>query len=171
MIASRQVFVGALGFLALSLGLGLVNPAWARDLQGRLGVGYNSEFANSVVASPLPGFSIKYALSRDLALEAVVGSKTSSPTNTVTAAKLFKNLFLETNLNFYAALGGALVGANSKTGAEFLGVLGAEFFIPGVESLGFSFETGGSLHNLTNNSFSFRTLGVSFLDAGMHFYF
>ena len=96
MIASRQVFVGALGFLALSLGLGLVNPAWARDLQGRLGVGYNSEFANSVVASPLPGFSIKYALSRDLALEAVVGSKTSSPTNTVTAAKLFKNLFLET---------------------------------------------------------------------------
>lgn len=52
-----------------------------------------------------------------------------------------------------------------------MGTLGAEFFIPGLESVGFSFETGGALHNLSNGSMSFRTVGVSFIDAGMHFYF
>lgn len=145
--------------------------AWARDLQGRLGIGYNSQFANSAVDSPGPGVSLKYALSRDLAAELIAGVKTSSPTNTVTGVKLFKNLFTETSLNFYASLGGAIVGARGVTGAEFMGTMGAEFFIPGLESLGFSFETGGSLHNLTNQSFSFRTVGVSFVDAGMHFYF
>lgn len=145
--------------------------AWARDLQGRLGVGFNSQFANSAVDSPAPGVSIKYALSRDLAAELVAGMRTSSPINSVTGLKLFKNLFMETSINFYASLGGALVSARGTTGAEFLGTMGAEFFIPGLESLGFSFETGGSLHNLTNGSFSFRTVGVSFVDAGMHFYF
>ena len=164
--------MGGLALLtAVLVSLGLETGSWARDLQGRLGVGYNSQFVNSVIASPVPGFSIKYALSRDLAIEAIVGAKTSSPINTVTGAKLFKNLFLEANLNFYASLGGAIVSANNASGAEFMGTVGAEFFIPGLESLGFSFETGGALHNLTNSSFSFRTLGVSFLDAGMHFYF
>lgn len=160
----------ALG-LAWILSLCVHSAAHARDLQGRLGLGYNSQFVNSVVASPVPGVSVKYGLSRDLAVEAIVGTKTSSPTNSVTGVKLFKNLFLETNLNFYMALGGAIVSANRASGAEFLGVMGAEFFFPGLESLGFSFETGGSLHNLTGGSFSFRTLGVSFIDAGMHFYF
>ncbi len=158
---------GALLFLLLLGG----REAYARDLQGRVGVGYNSQFANSAVDSPVPGLSVKYALSRDLAVEAVVGMRTSSPTNTVSGVKLFKNLFIETNLNFYMALGGAVLAANGNSGVELIGTLGAEFFIPGLESLGFSFEAGGGLHNLTNDSFSFRTLGASFVDAGMHFYF
>jgi hypothetical protein len=145
--------------------------AWARDLQGRLGMGFNSQFANSFVASRVPAFSVKYAMTRDIALEAVVGTSTATPTNSVTGVKFFKNLFLETNLNFYFTFGGAIVAANNKSGSEFLGGLGAEFFIPGLESLGLSFETGGSLHNLIGDGYSFRTFGVSFVDAGIHFYF
>lgn len=147
------------------------NAVWARDLQGRLGLGFNSQFANSFVSSRVPAISIKYAMTRDIALEAVVGTSTATPTNSVTGAKFFKNIFLETNLNFYFTFGGAIVSAADKTGSEFLGGLGAEFFIPGLESLGLSFETGGSLHNLIGSGYSFRTFGVSFVDAGIHFYF
>ena len=53
--------------------------ASARDLQGRLGLGYNAQFANSFVSGRVPGISLKYAATRDIAFEAVVGSSTSSP--------------------------------------------------------------------------------------------
>ncbi|MCM2278333.1 MAG: hypothetical protein NDJ89_09680 [Oligoflexia bacterium] len=142
---------------------------YGKELQGRLGVGYNSEFANSATQR-VPGISLKYGLSRDIAIEGIVGVATTSPSNSVTAVKLFKNVFYETNLNFYFMLGGGILSANSRTGAEFLGGVGVEFFIPGIESLGFSMETGGSLDNLGGN-FVLKTLGVSFLDAGIHFYF
>jgi hypothetical protein len=144
--------------------------AQARDMQGRLGLGYNSEFVNSLVDTRVPAVSIKYGLTRDIAAEALVGVRTSSPSNTVTGIKLFKNIFYETNLNFYFMLGGAILNAQGRSGAEFLGGFGAEFFIPGIESLGFAVETGGTFDNLTG-SFVLRTLGVSFLDAGIHFYF
>ena len=162
----KLILCGVLAIAAVSPRSGL-----ARDMQGRLGIGYNSQFVNSVVDSRVPGVSVKYGLTRDLAVEAIAGTRTATPTNTVTGLKLFKNVFYETNLNFYLSLGGAIVSANRVSGAEFMGTLGAEFFIPGLESVGFSFETGGALHNLSNSSMSFRTVGASFIDAGMHFYF
>jgi hypothetical protein len=145
-------------------------PTWARDLSGRLGLGYNSEFANYQELNGVPGISLKYGLTRDLGLEGVFGISTSTPTNSVTGVKVLKNLFYETNLNFYFTAGGAWVSANSKSGMEFLGAFGAEFFIPGVESLGFAMETGGEFDNLSG-SYALKTLGVSFLNAGIHFYF
>jgi hypothetical protein len=150
--------------------LALPTSAHARDMQGRLGLGYNAEFANSLLGERTPGISIKYGLTRDIAAEAVVGVTTTSPVNTVTGIKFFKNIFYETNLNFYFMLGGAILSANSRTGAQFIGGFGVEFFIPGLESIGFATETGGSFDNL-GGSFALRTLGVSFLDAGIHFYF
>ncbi len=140
-------------------------------MQGRLGLGYNDEFVNA-----LPAVSIKYGLTRDIAAEGVFGIATTSPVNSTVAVKFFKNIFYETNLNFYFLLGGGLLtagaaGATSgNTGVEFLSGFGAEFFIPGLESLGLAIETGGSLDNLTG-TFILKTLGVSFLDAGIHFYF
>ena len=67
-------------------------------------------------------------------------------------------------------LGGALVSSGGTSGSQFLGGFGVEFFIPGVDSLGFSMETGASFDNLSG-TFAMRTLGMSFLNAGMHFYF
>lgn len=148
----------------------LVQPCFARDLQGRLGLGYNSEFSNSSETNGVPGISFKYGFSRELATELIVGLATSSPTNSVTAVKLFKNLFFETNLNFYSMVGLGLVSANSNFGFELIGGLGAEAFLPGLESLGFSMEVGGSFTNISG-SFVAKTIGVSFLNAGIHFYF
>lgn len=143
---------------------------FARDLHGSLGLGYNGQFANSSASLRVPGVSIKYGLTRDIALEAIVGVATTNPANSVVGLKFFKNLLYETDLNFYFMLGGGILSAGGRSGAEFLGGFGVEFFIPGLPSLGFAVETGGEFDNMTGN-FSLKTMGVSFLDAGIHFYF
>ncbi len=158
-------------FAALLLTVALIpSGAFARDLQGRLGLGYNAQFSNTQLAGGVPGLSAKYAFTRDIAGELVFGVATSTPSNSVFAAKFFKNLFLETNLNFYTMFGAGLVSGGGNKGTEFLAGFGAEFFIPGVESLGLSMELGGSFTNLSG-SFILKTMGVSFLNAGMRFYF
>ena len=157
--------------IALLIGLILIPcSSFSKDLQGRLGLGYNSEFANSSQTGGTPAISLKYGLTRDLAASLIMGVRTSTPTNSVVAAKFFKNIFYESNLNFYFTTGLGMIKANNQSGIEILGGFGAEFFIPGIESLGFSVETGGSYYTLGGQS-AFRTLGVSFLDAGNHFYF
>jgi hypothetical protein len=157
-------------FALLAGGFILSSPLYARDMQGRLGLGYNAEFSNFSQPNGVPGISLKYAFTKDLGVEGIVGIYSASPSNSVTAIKFFKNLFYETSLNFYFMAGGGLVGANNHSGVEFLGGFGAEAFIPGLESLGFSMETGGSFTNISG-SFALKTIGVSFLNAGIHFYF
>ncbi|MBY0472651.1 hypothetical protein K2X30_15910 [bacterium] len=142
----------------------------AKDLQGRFGLGYNNEFSSSSAENGVPAISFKYHFTKDIGMEGVIGASTASPSNSVFGVKFFKNLFYETNLNFYFMLGGGLLNASNRSGAEFLVGFGAEFFIPGLESLGFSVETGGSFGNLSGR-FVLQTLGASFLNAGMHFYF
>lgn len=170
-LTSRVIsFFGVILFLCSTLLEMTSHVAEARDLQGRLGLGYNSQFANAALANGVPGISLKYGMSREIALELVAGMSTASPVNSVTALKIFKNIFFETNLNFYWMLGAGLLSGGGNTGASFIGGFGAEFFIPGVESLGLSMETGGSFDNLSG-SFAIKTMGVSFLNAGMRFYF
>lgn len=151
---------------SLSTGLFAISSAGARELQGRLGLGYNSEFGNGA----LPSLSLKYALARDLGTELVIGVDTAAPTSTIGAFKLSKGLFRETNLNFSAFAGAGMVTLSGTSGFEGLVGFGLEFFIPGLESVGFSTDTGVSLGN-SSGSFTVRTLGVSFLNAGIHFYF
>lgn len=160
--------------LLLALALAVLTAPWAeaRDMQGRLGLGYNAEFADYYQSNGVPAISLKYGITRDIATEAVFGVSTRTPRNSVLGLKFFKNIFYETDLNFYFMVGGATVSAENNTGAEFLGGFGVEAFIPGLESLGFAMETGASMDNLSSSgSFALKTLGVSFLNAGIHFYF
>jgi hypothetical protein len=169
MRVNAGTFGWVLGFGLLAAGM-LSAPCHARDLQGRLGLGYNSQFANVRQTNGVPGLSLKYAFSRDLASELIVGVGTTDPGNSVAALKLFKNIFLETNLNFYSFGGVGSVSGGGNSGLEFQGGFGVEAFIPGLESLSFSMETGASFNNLSGG-YALQTLGVSFLNAGMHFYF
>lgn len=168
-IATRHPFFAV---LLLSTTLNALAPcsAQARDMHARFGIGYNGAFANTDKANGVPGVSFKYGFTPDLAIAAIIGISTAEPSNSVTAVKLFKNVFFENNLNFYFTLGGGVVNAEDNSGAEFITALGAEFFIPGIESLGLSFETGVSFTNLSG-SFVLNTLGASILNAGVHFYF
>ncbi len=161
--------------LTLSCSLVLCHgaPAHARDLQGRLGLGYNSQFANAgsgFAPFATPGISLKYAVTRDIALNLIGGLTTSTRLNAIVGGKVYKTLFFETNLNFYTMIGFGLVSGGGNGGIDAFGGFGAEFFIPGIESLGIQFETGAGIDNLSG-SFVFKTIGVSILNAGIHFYF
>ena len=83
--------------------------------------------------------------------------------------KYYKNVFLESNLIFYGGLGVAFV-SRSGSKLQFSAFFGSEFFLSQLPSLGLSFEAGIRGDN-TTGSFALRTIGDSFLSAGMHFYF
>jgi len=62
------------------------------------------------------------------------------------------------------------IAAATNSGFELKGFAGAEFFFNGLESLGFSVETGFALVSLADG-INFFTLGGSMIHAGIHFYF
>jgi len=140
-----------------------------KSLRGRLGVG----FTNQVATTPdgtIPALSAKYYVSRGLAAALATGFDTRSPNSTLAlGAKVFKNVFLESNLIFF--LGGGLAYVN-RLGSRLQGslFLGSEFFLAQLPSLGLSFEAG-IRGDSTSGTFAIRTTGDSFLTAGMHFYF
>jgi len=140
-----------------------------KNLSHRLGVGFTNQIATTSDGT-IPALSGKYYLSKSSAASIALGMDTRSSNSTVAVgAKFYQNLFMEENMLFYTGLGGALV---SRTGSKFQvsAFLGSEFFIPGLSSLGLSFEAG-IRGDSTTGSFAIRTTGESFLTAGMHFYF
>jgi hypothetical protein len=149
------------------------STAESRDLFGRLGLGYNAQFAQTGTAGGSPGISLKYGFNPHTALELIGGFYSGTGGNSVAALKVMQTMHSESYLNFYFLLGGGLVSTASTSGTEFLGGFGSEFFIPGIENLGISFEAGVDIENHTSTSGSFilKSFGASFLNAGMHFYF
>jgi len=147
----------------------ILSGAYAKDMTGRPGIGFIDEFDNSSGTHPVPAISFKYGLSKGVAWSAAIGFNTSTPSSVTLGSKLFKNIFYEPSLNFYTMVGGAYV-KGVQSGFEVLGGLGAEFFIPGIDSVGWSFETGVAGTNVSG-TFIARTIGYTFLNAGMHFYF
>lgn len=148
----------------------------AKELFGKMGLGYNSQFAITSQTNGVPGISLKYGLAPRDALELIAGFYSGSGGTGVFAGKFMHTLLPESYANFYFLAGAGYVytaGTGLRTGLEILGGLGAEFFIPGVDSVGISFETGMSAESLTSSSGSLvlKTFGVSFLNAGMHYYF
>jgi hypothetical protein len=147
--------------------------AEARELLGRTGLGYNSQFAASTQTNGAPGISIKYGLAPRSALEMIAGFYSGTGGTGVAALKYMQTIRSETYATFYFPLGFGYVSANHQSGVEILGGLGAEFFIPGVDNVGISFESGLSAESLTSGTGSFivKTFGLSFIHAGMHYYF
>jgi len=152
----------------------------AKDMTSRLGIGYSDSFS----VSTLPSIAVKYYPSQDLALSAALGIDTNS-TNSATGnsnfgagVKLYKTIFPEDNMNFYMGAGAGLVSISptaggsgtTNSGFEMSGFFGAEFFIPGIDSLGINFQAGIGVTSLSTGV-RFRTIGEHPLKAGMYFYF
>lgn len=144
----------------------------AKDLNHRLGVGYKNQLSNEV-----PSVGIQYYPVQDLAVGLAVGVESAPDTSKFGAlASLRRIIFPEDNLNFYMGGGVAAISQklgknqNNDSGFEILGLLGAEFFLPGLENLGFLFEAGVGVVSLPSGV-TFRTFGDSPLKAGMFFYF
>jgi hypothetical protein len=58
----------------------------------------------------------------------------------------------------------------NESGFEVQAFTGVEFFLHGLENLGFSFETGIAITSMSSAT-RFRTFGDSPVRAGMTFYF
>lgn len=143
--------------------------SYARDVTGRLGVGYSSQLKNDI-----PSIDFKIQRSKIYAMGLMVGVKLNDTQGGWGAGlKLYRIIFDEPQLNFYAAGTFAAINTkvnnNSNTGFQVDGTLGSEFSFSGLESVGFSFEMGFSL-NKVNDEVSFESVGNSIIVAGVHFY-
>jgi hypothetical protein len=144
--------------------------AGAKDMSQRLGVGFKNQFA-----SDLPGIAAQYWPSADLGLSATVGIDTQTNNSKFGGMlKLYRVIYDEQNLNFYMGAGAGLLSqetaGRNESGFEVQAFTGVEFFLHGLENLGFSFETGIAITSMSSAT-RFRTFGDSPVRAGMTFYF
>lgn len=173
----RQTAIGLFIFAAATLVLSFlaVSPAQAKDLTSRLGVGYKNQFSEE-----LPSIAVQYYPSANLGLSAALGVDTKDDDSRFGfMVKLYRIIFMEDNMNFYMGSGIGVISLeelNSKgkseneSGFELNGYVGGEFFLPGLDSLGFSFEAGIGVTSISSEV-RFRTIGDHPLKAGVTFYF
>ena len=165
-------------FLILFLLFFSVNT-YAVDLTDRIGVGYSNAF----ITQDTPSIQVKYSPTRALSFVAAFGVDTSDDdSNFGFLLKAHKIIFHESNLNFYLGGHAAFVSqettinvlgvksSDTDSGFEFGVLCGAEFFIPGLENLGITFEAGLGLTTV-GDGVRFKTTAHSPLTAGMIFYF
>lgn len=146
--------------------------AQAKDLRNRLGVGYSNQFG---LTSDMPSLAVRYYPNSDFGVAAALGIDTEENSSRFGfMGRIIKVVFREDNMNFYTALGVGLVSqekaGSTDSGFDMAGVFGAEFFLPGLESLSFNFEGGVGVTSVSSEV-RFRTVGDSPLRAGIFFYF
>ncbi len=158
--------------------LGLGSPAQAKDLTSRLGVGYANQFG---INGGLPSLAVRYYPNPDLGVSAQVGVDTEEDASKFGfLAKVYRIVFQENNMNFYMGAGAGLISrekyntttatSDNDSGFEVSGYIGGEFFFTGLDSLGFSFETGIGVTSISSEV-RFRTIGDHPMRAGITFYF
>lgn len=160
------------GFFCIALLSGVLAFAptvHAKDLTSRLGVGFRNSYAFD-----LPSLAAHYYPTSDMGFVGALGIDTEDQNSKFAlSGGVRKIVFTEDNLNFF--MGGVLsmvskeTGGSTDSGFELAALVGAEFFFQGLENLGFNFETGMAVTNV--KKVRFRTMGDSFLRAGMIFYF
>ena len=141
----------------------------AKDLASRLGVGIKNNTSEDI-----PAVSVVYYPNHDFGITGGIGIDTKKEQSRfVVNGGVRKILFKENQLNFY--FGGQLGMVNyegngeKQNGFELNALFGAEFFLTGLESLGFSFEGGAGISSLKD--VRFRTIADSPVRAGITFYF
>lgn len=148
----------------------------AKDLTSRLGIGYSDQFSES-----LPGIALRYWPEGKLGFGAALGVDTEDNNSRFGfMARLYRTIFTEENMNFYMGTGAGILSVEkqkgttstyeTESGFELGGFFGGEFFLHGLENLGFAFEAGVSVTSI-DSDVRFRTFGDSPIRAGITFYF
>jgi len=156
----------------------LIFGAWsaqAKDLTNRLGLGYSDQFSSNQASGSLPGIAAQYYPNPLTGLSLALGVDTEKDNSRFGLLfKLYRIIFTEANMNFYMGGGGGLLSVenngDNNSGFELMGFVGVEYFFPGLESLGFSFEAGLGIRSDSDGA-RFRTIGDHPLRAGIIFYF
>ncbi len=163
-----------MGVLARVLGILLCVVAWtqvasAKEMVSRLGIGVKNDTSIN-----LPSMALSYYPTSDIALTGGLGIDTKKDNSLFSFnGGVRRIVFKEDNMNFF--LGGELGLINSESNGDkqsgfFLsGLFGAEFFLAGLDNLGFSFQGGVGVVSMRD--VRFRTVGDAPLSAAVIFYF
>ncbi len=168
----RRLLPLLLGSLLLTTLLTLPSSAHARDLRGRLGIGFNNNF------SSMTAISVKYGIPTNketvnLQVQAMVGFAflKDQDDRFFAGGRVLIPILAEDNLNLYAGVGGGYVRFHDDKAAARIGaVVGVEFFLFGLENLGLSAEFGLNL-DLGNQVLDVQTTGGTAAAVGVHYYF
>lgn len=143
--------------------------ALSKEMAQRLGVGFRNAYSFD-----LPAVAVVYHSNEDISLVGAIGVDTQEDNSkSAFTAGIRRIVFKEANMNFY--MGGNLSmlsveqSAETESGFEISALAGGEFFLPGLDNLAFTFETGVAIENVDGSRF--RTLGDSINRAGIIFYF
>lgn len=157
--------------LLVSLLILVTSPlTWAKDLNHRLGIGPKTAFSFG-----LPSLAASYYPYQDLGFVGAVGIDTAENNSRFgIMAGVRRIVFEEQMMNFY--FGGNLgivsvetMGSN-QSGYELSAIAGGEFFLHGLDNLGFQFESGVGIVSLKSGN-KFMTIADTPLRAGVIFYF
>ncbi|MFN7263209.1 MAG: organic solvent tolerance protein [Pseudobdellovibrionaceae bacterium] len=156
------------GFILFSA-LFMSSFAQAKDLTNRLGIGFRNSYSFD-----LPAVASVYYPTPDLGVVGAIGVDTEdNNSKSAFTVGLRRIIFKEENMNFF--MGGNLsmlsveTEGKSDSGFEVSALAGGEFFVGGLDNLGFNFETGVAIENVDKTRF--RTLADHILRAGFIFYF
>ena len=164
--SSVSIFT-SLSFLCVFL---YMPNAFSKDMSQRLGVGIKNNTSQS-----LPSLAMVYNLNSNLAMTGGFGLDTQKDYSAVQLQIGIRHvIFHETNLHFYA---GGQIGMVSfenpadgkNSGFEASLIAGAEFFLTGLENVGFTFEGGIGVSSIKNTRV--RTIAAGPIQAGIIFYF
>ncbi len=166
-ITFRAIFKAVL--LHIFFAFSFANSVFAKDMQQRLGVGYRNSFVVDV-----PAVAVNYFFSNEIATQFSIGIDTQKDNSrSAYGLGLRRTIFKEANLNFHiggqVALVNQEISGSSSSGFDLAALSGVEFYMSGLENLGFSVDTGIAMSSVQQTRF--RTLGQSFLSAGIFFYF
>lgn len=143
--------------------------AQAKELLHRLGVGFKDNTSVSI-----PSLALSYFPSSDFAMTGGLGLDTKKDNSKFqTHVGVRRIVFKEENMNFF--FGGQVglitdeVAGDKNSGYEIDALIGGEFFLSGLDSLGFTFEAGMGVASVKD--VRFRTIGNDPFRAGIVFYF
>ncbi|MBN1384292.1 MAG: hypothetical protein JW983_05365 [Elusimicrobia bacterium] len=147
----------------------------AKDLSKKAGIGFNSQLSGHDVNS----LSIRYWFSKKIAVEGLIGFSLGDDVMFDMGGKFLSVLKEEQNLNIYAF---GLLGMESTdiddnnpltddddTGITAGAGFGAEFFLIGLDNLGFGAEIGFGFNNADDKS-QFGTSAGWLSSVGIRYY-
>lgn len=141
--------------------------ATAKDLSGHFGVGFNNQFAH------IPALSARYVLplhDLHIGVEGHFGTSILKGMDNAgfAGARVIWGLVREDNMILHLGVGGGIWGEGNTSSFRLQPVVGAEFFLYGLENLGFLVEWGVTVDLGDENRVNTTSTAPS---AGLHYYF
>lgn len=142
----------------------------AKEMNHRLGVGPKYPFSEAA-----PALAVHYFPNGDYAVTGALAIRTNQGSSQFgLQGGLRRTLFEERNMNFFVGGNFGIIsfeaGGENQSGFELMALAGGEFFLEGLENLGFNFELGVGVTSVKSSN-SFSTLARGPAQAGIIFYF